>query len=63
MSRFELHGIFTLSAAERETQIPRSTIRSAIDRGDLPDLRLGSGEQVVNLYDLKAWDATREVIG
>lgn len=49
----------TVAGAARVVGIPRSTIRSAIDRGELEVYQLGDGTTVIDLGELRAWNERR----
>lgn len=55
----DTHNLATMTGAARVTGIPRSTIRSAADRGDIEVYELGDGTAVIDLAELKAWQAKR----
>lgn len=54
-----LATVATVAGASRVVGVPRSTIRSAIDRGELEVYHLGDGTTVIDLGELRAWNERR----
>lgn len=47
--------LFSLSEAARRCEVLRTTIRAAVDRGEIPCVEMGSGERYVALAAVRMW--------
>lgn len=58
----DIGQLATITGASRVTGVPRSTIRSAIDRGEIERYEMGDGTVVVDLEELRVWQRKRAAV-
>lgn len=53
----ELSEYWTIGKMAKDANIPRNTLHYAVERGEVPCLRLGCGERLVKPSDVWHWMA------